>query len=169
MIKEIMTSNKKEIEIDYNEILKKQAIKKEFLLSIKSSVLNGNKINYLDKLFNSINAILFAGFDYYYVDDVKSMLKEDSRDIKQNFDILINEEHIDKLRSTIECFPTLEFVDLKNDSYIWYRNSNVYCSLTPFERKENEILIKENGKKINQVKVKSIRQNYGSIGYKLIK
>jgi len=170
MIKELMTSNRKEQELDYNKILKNQALKNEFLLSIKSDVLNGSKVNYLTNLFKLINSIAFAGFDYYYIDDMKNLLKEsDSSEIEPKIDMLINEEQIDKLRTTIECFSSLEFIDVKDKNYIWYRNTNVYCDLIPFERKDNELLIKENGEIIKTIKDSYNTNMYNDLEYKLIK
>ena len=169
MIKEIMTSNRKEVKEDYNKILKKESIKKEFLLSIKDRFLNLNKRSSTISLFKSINAIAFAGFDYYYAEDVIKSIEESKSDDNPKIDILINEEQIDKLRTTIDCFPSLEFIDYDDKHYIWYKSTSAYCNLIPFERKDEKTIVKENGVTIELNDSNKELQTYDSLQYKIIK
>ena len=166
MIKELMTSNRKEKEIDYNEVLKKMEIQKEFLISIKNELLNSNKRINLDKFFRLINTIIFGGFDYYYADDVKKILMKDNSEINQRISLLINEEHIDKLRTIVDCFPTLEFIDYDNKQYVWYKNTNVYCNLIPFERKDGQIIVNDDGI-LQKIKDNHRKHIYDNLQYKV--
>ena len=168
-IKETMTTNRNKQEEDTNKILKRETILKEFLLSYKSDILNCEGINKLEDFFNSINSIVFAGFDYYYIDDFKELFTKDVEEADSKIDMLINEEHLDKLKTTIDSFDSLEFVDYEDKSYIWYKNTNIVCYLIPFERQNNELVIKEVGRDKRYIEDESYNQEYNNLEYKLIK
>ena len=166
MIKEIMTSNRTKPEVDYDKIEKKEIIKNEFLFSIDNSSLNEIQKHYLKEFFDKLNAIIFAGFDYLYVDDIMLLLNKKDTEVNSKINILINKEQIDKLRTTIDCYDSLEFIDSNDQYYIWYKDTNIYCDLIPFERTNDKIIINNDNKKI---KLRSKIKNSSNLDYKLIK
>lgn len=101
------------------------------------------KIHYYKKTLKTVNEIMFAGFDYYFTDDIGQELEDGTIDTyKSSVDMLINKEHLHKLKDTVESYDNLYFISYKDeedqDRYaIWYKLSPVFINLVPFTRNKN--------------------------------
>ncbi len=110
--------------------------------------------------FDEINSIIFAGFDYFHYSNIGDMVSDNNSLIGMscNIPILINEEHLYKLKEVIDCYDILDFIiskDNKNNvKYsIWYANTDISASLIPFKRENDDIY----------VDLKSINDSYDGV------
>ena len=137
-----------ELKIRNNEI-------DSFKNAISSKIVGKNQKDNLAKIFHKANELLFAGFDYYYASSIveKIRAKETLLNEKTSIDVLVNEEHLEKLKQTVDCSKDLEFFSYEEDGKdkysIWYKNTPVSLNLIPFKREESKgITIKYPNEKV---------------------
>ena len=101
----------------------------------------------LTEFFDLFNYISFAGFDYYHYSPVGGMLDENDSliGISSTIDVLVNKEHLLKLKQVVECFDDLEFISYKGDYgqefSIWRKGTPCRIDLVPFVRRDGQIVI----------------------------
>ena len=92
----------------------------------------------VEKLFKKFNSYAFAGFDFYHLDGLKKVRKDKCA----TMDVLINEEHLDKLEKVINCDKELGFYDDLCSKYgIVLNDTKANINLIPFERTKEGIII----------------------------
>lgn len=101
--------------------------------------------------FDILNSVIFAGFDYYHYSVIGDMINENERllGMDSNTTVLINKDHLYKLKQVIDCVPAFKFIIREDEEKqlhysIWYKKSKVAINLVPFKRKENDIYIELN-------------------------
>ena len=127
-------------------------IVKTFLNSTENKIIkiDGDEKDLIDS-FDILNSAIFAGFDYYHYQAIGDMINENKKLIgmDSNTTILINKDHLYKLKQVIDCMPTFDFIIRKDEKKrlhysIWYEKSKVAINLIPFKREENDIYIESN-------------------------
>ena len=111
-------------------------------------------------VFDTINSFISGGFDYLHYSAIGDMLydKESLIGMNSNIPILINEEHLYKLKQVIDCLQGFKFVISKDSDEnlkysIWFYKTNVAVNLIPFKRENDNIY----------VNLKSLDGSYDSI------
>ena len=178
-------------ESDTLKIKKFQSIENELIVKLREIEKYKENLNKefdykredeLNDMFISFNSIVFAGFDYYYINDVGKLLMNRQSLEKEgnNIDILINEDHIEKLKSTIDCAEDFYFVSYDDEigkpkNAIGYKNTLFGFNLIPFKREEDgSITIEKDDKDITISKkrvkdfVKNSNEEYYDLEYKTL-
>ena len=104
----------------------------------------------MTNFFDLFNYLSFAGFDYYHFSALADMINE--RDsivgMSSTMDVLINRDHLLKLKQVVSCFPELEFISSKDEEserrnyFIWYKGTPARIDLIPFTRNsEGKIVV----------------------------
>lgn len=141
-----------------NEIISKSG-STEYLKTLREKLIERNNKRVFDRInnddlpskrsrneygeaFKELCSYIFAGFDYYYASNVGTNLKNHHtfQNYPRQIDVLINVEHLDKLKNVIESSPNLSFVDYNNQQIITYKDSSIYFRLVPFIRNEDNSL-----------------------------
>lgn len=99
------------------------------------------------KSFDLFNSISFGGFDYYHYSPIGEMVSENESLIgtKNTINVLINKDHLGKLKQVVDCFPQFEFISYMEDDEhrysIWDKTNNTRIDLIPFKRLKDKIEI----------------------------
>ena len=119
-----------------------------FKKCISFNVNGANLAGVIKKLFHEANAILFAGFDYYYDSrEIKQLISNPNYSTSQkHINLYVNKDHIEKLKSTIDCTSNLAFFSFvqgdKERLAIHLKKTPVFLNVVPFTRdKENGITV----------------------------
>ena len=111
-------------------------------------------------VFDTINSFLSGGFDYIHYSAIGDMLYDNESLIgmSSNIPILVNEEHLYKLKQVIDCLSNFKFIISKDRDEglkysIWYDKTNIAVNIIPFKRKNDNIY----------VNLKSINESYDGI------
>lgn len=137
----------------------------------------------ISNMFTSFNSVVFAGFDYYYLNDIgELLLNRQPLDQEGNLiSVLINEEHMEKLRSTIDCTEDFSYYNFEDENgnvknVIRYKNTLLGFDLIPFVReKDGSITVKGEEQKsfnIPKTKIKDLfklkNSEYNDLEYKTL-
>lgn len=102
------------------------------------------------EFFDLFNLLSFGGFDYYHVTPIGEIIDENDSIVgmKSTATVFINRDHLDKLRQTVECIPSLGFISYKDDQdrtqySIWNIGTNNRIDLVPFKRYQKGIEVVE--------------------------
>lgn len=132
------------------ELKKRKNELENFRDAVSVDIVGNDQTHNLVTMFNRVNFILSGGFDYYYASPIVDKIRdhEDLSSEKTSINMLFNEKHLEKLRKTLDCTKTLDFIKYQkdgNDRYaIWFKGTPVSVNLIPFERnKEDGIVVKK--------------------------
>ncbi len=132
------------------ELKKRQGELESFKNAVSANFVGTDQTNNLISMFNRVNLLLSGGFDYYYASPIVDRIRdnEDLSSERTSINMLFNEKQLDKLRKTIDCTKSLDFIKYQkdgNDKYaIWYRATPVTINLIPFERvKDKGVVVKK--------------------------
>ena len=164
------------------DLKKRKSELESFRDAVSVNIVGSDQTTNLTSMFNRVNLLLSGGFDYYYASPVVDKIRdrEDLSNEKTSINMLFNEKHLDKLRKTIDCTKSLDFIKYQkdgNDKYaIWYRATPVTINLIPFERDlDNGVIIKKSNNETihyteDQIGNLFSRKNseYGKLEYKTL-
>ena len=104
----------------YNKLLEELKIRAYEISDFKKTVgQNGRnhlQTSNLRRLFHTANEVLFAGFDYYYASNIVEKLAA-GKDLSQevpSINVLINEEHLEALKRSVDCYKKIDIKHFLN-------------------------------------------------------
>lgn len=166
------------------ELLNRLETRRRGITTFKEMKNGSNNVRKLVKrqmydMIHRLNVILSTGFDYYHASTVVEDISEEDGLVGEDacIDVLINEEHLDKLRQCVETARDFHFVNYDDNGVsrfaISYKNFPFYVNLIPFKREEdNSISFSVNGKDFMYVDASSPlfvnpeNGEYNSVEYK---
>lgn len=102
-------------------------------------------------VFKELCSYIFAGFDYYYASNIGTRINchRTFQGYTTQIDVLINVEHLDKLKNVIDSSPNLSFAG-SDEPIITCKDSEIHFRLVPFVRNEdNSISFNVDGRSVN--------------------
>lgn len=121
----------------------------EFKKATEMSIIeNSANENQMLEFFDLFNVLSFGGFDYYHITPIGEMIEDGESIVGVGSTdlVLVNSEHLSKLKQVIDCVPSLKFMSYmdenNNRSYsVWNVNTNNRIDFLTFRRYQKGIEI----------------------------